>query len=252
MRLVTWNVNGLRSTWKKGLPEFLQAANAEVVALQETKCSPAQLEEEMRNPAGYQAWYFPAARAGYSGVAVYSKLKPLQVIHGLGDDEFDSEGRNLTLELPDFFLVACYFPNAGDGGRRLDFKLRYNALVEVFLQRLSQRGKPVLLCGDMNVAHRDIDIYDPQKNRREAGFLMPEREWMERFLQQGYQDLFRQQHPEPHHYTWWSNFFNARERNKGWRIDYFIGCPRFQRAYQCRHLTEVMGSDHCPVELVLD
>jgi exodeoxyribonuclease III len=251
MRFVTWNVNGLRAVLKKGLPEWLDSEQPDVLALQEIKCTPQQLEDKHLRPGGYHSWFMPAVRAGYSGVAVYSKTEPLQVLFGLGHDEFDSEGRNLTLEFPDFYLLACYFPNAGDGGRRLPYKLEYCALMEVFLDRLAQRGKPILLCGDMNIAHEDIDIHDPRGNRHQAGFLLPEREWMTRFLGLGYKDLFRLQHPEPHHYTWWSNFFKARERNKGWRLDYFIGDPKWNLPYECKHLTEVMGSDHCPVEFKL-
>lgn len=251
MKLATWNVNGLRAVFKKGLCEWLESCQPDVVALQEVKCSEDQLDDALRSPVGYQGWFFPAARPGYSGVGVYARQQPLQVLYGLGEDEFDSEGRSMTLEFPDFYLVGAYFPNAQGEGRRLDYKIRFCEWMDVYLKRLRQRGKPVLLCGDVNIAHHDIDLANPKANKNQAGFLPEERAWMDRFLAQGYQDLFRQQHPEPEQYTWWSYLNQARKRNRGWRIDYFLASPEFSHPYECTHLTEVLGSDHCPVELVL-
>lgn len=251
MRLISWNVNGLRAIFKKGFPEWLESHAPDVVALQEIKCSEAQLDETLKAPCGYQGWFFPAARAGYSGTAIYSKKAPIQVLYGLGEDEFDSEGRSLTAEFADFYLIGAYFPNAQGEGRRLDYKIRFCQWMQLYIERLAQRGKPVLLCGDINIAHREIDIHDPKGNRNQAGFLPQEREWMEQFLNQGNQDLFRQHHPEPNHYTWWSYLNQARTRNRGWRIDYFLATPSFQQPYQCTHLVEVLGSDHCPVQLEL-
>jgi exodeoxyribonuclease-3 len=251
MRLVSWNVNGLRAVFKKGFPEWLEVHQPDVVAIQEIKCSLSQLDESLTHPCGYQSWFFPAAKAGYSGVALYCKQSPLQVMHGLGEDEFDSEGRSLTAEFPDFYLIGAYFPNAQGAGRRLDYKLRFLEWMQLYVQRLAQRGKPVLVCGDFNIAHQEIDIHDPRGNRNQAGFLPEERAWMTQMLERGYQDLFRQQHPEPEQYTWWSYLNFARKRNKGWRIDYFMGDPSFQIPYRSRHYPEVEGSDHCPVELEL-
>jgi len=251
MRLVSWNVNGLRAIFKKGFPEWLEVHRPDLVTLQEIKCSPEQLEPAQLQPAGYQSWFFPAAQAGYSGVALYSRQAPLQVLLGLGDDEFDREGRSLTAEYPDFYLIGAYFPNSQGPGRRLDYKLRFLQLLEIYLERLAQRGKPILVCGDFNIAHHEIDIHDPAGNRNQAGFLPEEREWMTHMLGCGYQDLFRQQNPEPGHYTWWSYLNQARKRNKGWRIDYFMATPGFALPHRCRHYPEIMGSDHCPVELEL-
>lgn len=251
MKLISWNVNGLRAVFKKGFGDWLESHQPEVVALQEIKCSQEQLDDDMKCPAGYQGWFFPAARPGYSGTALYCRKAPLQVLYGLGEDEFDCEGRSLTAEFPDFYLIGAYFPNAQGEGRRLDYKLRFCEWMQLYLQRLGQRGKPVLLCGDINIAHREIDIHDPKGNRKQAGFLPEERAWMDRFLEAGYQDLFRQQNPEPEHYTWWSYLNQARQRNRGWRIDYFLASPDFQSTYRCIHQSEVSGSDHCPVLLEL-
>lgn len=251
MRLVSWNVNGLRAIFKKGFVSWLELHRPEVVAVQEIKCSLAQLDEEMLQPAGYRSWFFPAERPGYSGTALYSRINPLEIQHGLGVTDFDSEGRSLTAEFADFFLVGAYFPNAQGPGRRLDFKIRFCEVIQEHVERLARRGKPVFLCGDVNIAHQEIDLHNPRGSRRQAGFLAPEREWMTRMLERGHQDLFRQQHPEPEQYTWWSHLNDARGRNRGWRIDYFLASAGFDWPHRSRHYPEVLGSDHCPVELEL-
>ncbi|MFN8609273.1 MAG: exodeoxyribonuclease III [Vulcanimicrobiota bacterium] len=251
MRLVSWNVNGLRAIFKKGFVSWLEVHRPELVAIQETKCSLAQLEADMLRPAGYRSWYFPAERPGYSGTALYSRINPIRVDHGLGVAEFDCEGRSLTAEFADFFVVGAYFPNAQGPGRRLDYKLRFCQTVQEYVEKLSSGGKPVFLCGDVNIAHQEIDLHNPAGSRRQAGFLPAEREWLTRLLESGHQDLFRQQHPEPEQYTWWSHLNDARGRNRGWRIDYFLASPGFDWAYRSRHYPEVLGSDHCPVELEL-
>lgn len=251
MKLASWNVNGLRAVLKKGFAEWLESEAPDVVAVQEIKCSLDQLDEACKSPAGYQGWFFPAARPGYSGVGLYCRQAPLDVLYGLGEDEFDCEGRSLTAEFPDFYLIGAYFPNAQGEGRRLDYKIRFCEWMQLYVERLSRRGKPILICGDINIAHHPIDIHDPKGNKNQAGFLPEERDWMTRFLEKGNQDLFRQQNPEPEQYTWWSYLNFARKRNRGWRIDYFLATPDFQIPYQCTHLTEVLGSDHCPVLLTL-
>jgi len=250
MRLVSWNVNGLRAVFKKGFVNWLDLHRPDVVALQEIKCSLAQLEPTMRQPAGYQSWFFPAERPGYSGTAIYSRTAPLRVDYGLGMTEFDSEGRSLMAEFPDFFLVGAYFPNSRGTGLRIDYKMAFCEAIQNYLEKLGRRGKPVFLCGDVNIAHQEIDLFNP-KGGRKAGFLPPEREWMTQMLERGHQDLFRQQNPEPEHYTWWNNAQDARGRNRGWRIDYFLAHAGFDLPYRSRHYPEVMGSDHCPVELEL-
>ena len=251
MKLVSWNVNGLRAVFKKGFMEWFQSCSPDLVALQEIKCNLDQLDFDMKSPAGYHGFFLPAARPGYSGVAIYTRKEPKQVLYGLGEDEFDSEGRSLTVEMDDFYLLGCYFPNAQGEGRRLDYKIRFCEWLQLYVERLGKRGKPILVCGDVNIAHHEIDIHDPRGNRNQAGFLPAERQWLTGFLESGYQDLFRQKNPSPEQYTWWSYLNFARKRNKGWRIDYFLASPNFQVDYNCNHLTEVLGSDHCPVELQL-
>lgn len=249
MKFASWNVNGLRAVAKKGFADWLESTAPDVAGLQEIKCSQSQLEAEVLSPLGYCSYFFPAQRAGYSGVAIYCRRPPTDVIYGMGVDEFDSEGRVLTVELPDLYYVTAYFPNSQDAGARLDYKLAFNKTMVSFLNGLASRGKPVVLCGDLNVAHKEIDIYNPKSNQNSAGFLPEERAWMDEFLSMGYSDLFRRQCQEPQHYTWWSYMFKAREKNRGWRIDYFVGCPRFDASSDCRHQTEVLGSDHCPITL---
>jgi exodeoxyribonuclease-3 len=251
MKLVSWNVNGLRAVFKKGFLEWFGEAAPDVLALQEIKCSVDQLDFDMKSPLGYHGFFLPAARPGYSGVAIYTKQEPRHVLYGLGEDEFDSEGRSLTVEMDDFYLLGCYFPNAQGEGKRLDYKIRYCEWLQLYVERLGKRGKPIFVCGDVNIAHHEIDIHDPRGNRNQAGFLPEERAWLSKFLESGYQDLFRQKNPHPEQYTWWSYLNFARKRNKGWRIDYFLASPNFAMDYSCEHLTEVMGSDHCPVQLVL-
>ena len=251
MRLISWNVNGLRAVFKKNFANWLDLHRPEVVALQEIKCSLAQLEPEMLQPSGYRSWFFPADRPGYSGTALYSKVEPLRVDYGLGMTEFDIEGRNLTAEYPDFFVVGAYFPNSRGPGLRLDYKMDFCEAIQHHVEKLALRGKPVFLCGDVNIAHQEIDLFNPKGSRKQAGFLPPEREWMTHMLERGHQDLFRQQNPEPEHYTWWNQARDARALNRGWRIDYFLASPGFDWPHRCRHYPEVLGSDHCPVELEL-
>ena len=251
LKCISWNVNGIRAVEKKGFVEQLLAFDADIVALQETKAQTEQLSAALKEIPGYRSYWHSALRKGYSGVAVYSRIEPLAVHYGLGDPEFDCEGRVLTLELDDCYLVNIYFPNSGEELARLDFKLRFNARLLAYAEELRRR-KTVVLCGDFNVAHREIDLKNPKANEKNAGFTPEERAWMESFLNTGYLDTFRLFNQEPGHYTWWSYRFSARAKNIGWRIDYFcVNSEARQRVASATILSEVLGSDHCPVSLTL-
>ncbi|EKD39215.1 MAG: hypothetical protein ACD_75C00473G0002 [uncultured bacterium] len=249
MKCISWNVNGIRAVEKKGFAEQLQAFDADVVAIQETKAQEDQLSDELKNIPGYTSYWHSAERKGYSGVAVYTRLAPAAVRYGMGDPEFDCEGRVLTLEFADCYLINIYFPNSAEELKRLDYKLRFNNRLLAFAKELEQR-KPVILCGDFNVAHKEIDLKNPKANEKNAGFTPEERAWMDSFVAAGFVDTFRLFNQDPGQYTWWSYRFNARAKNVGWRIDYFCvsgaACARVKSA---TILDEVMGSDHCPVAL---
>ncbi len=251
MRLVSWNVNGLRAAAKKGFFDAVAHLDADVVALQEIKALPEQLPKELRAIDGYTAFWNPAVKKGYAGVAVFSRTEPKSVRHGLGIPDFDREGRVLTLEFDDFFLVNVYFPNAQHGLTRLDFKLAFNDALQAFVSELRQ-DKTVVVCGDFNVAHREIDLANPKANEGNPGFTPEERAWMDRFLAAGWLDTFRMFNQEPGHYTWWSYRFNARAKNIGWRIDYFcIDAPSSDRVQAANIHSDILGSDHCPVSIEL-
>ena len=244
-----WNVNGIRAVEKKGFTDIVTDLGPDILAIQETKAQPDQLSEDLKNIDGYQSYWHSAEKKGYSGVAVYSRIKPLNVLYGLGKEEFDKEGRVLTLEFDDFFLVNIYFPNAGHGLKRLDFKLDFNRVLHDFVQHLSAR-KSAVICGDYNVAHKEIDLKNPKSNEQNAGFTPEERAWMDSFLNGDFVDTFRMFNQEPGNYTWWSYRFNARARDIGWRIDYFCVDKKSKgRVIDATILKDVMGSDHCPVGL---
>jgi len=248
-RFFSWNVNGLRAVEKKGFVDIMAELDPDILALQEIKAVPEQLSKKLTNINGYEAYWHPAEKKGYAGVCTYSRLKPVAVIRGLGLDEFDREGRVLTLEFDDFYLVNCYFPNAQHGLARIDFKIRFNRTLHTFADELSAK-KSVVICGDLNVAHRPIDLKNPKENENNPGYSLPEREWMDSFINAGYVDTFRKFNQEPDNYTWWSYRFNARARNIGWRIDYFVVDPASgERVRGAAIHDQVMGSDHCPVSL---
>ncbi|MDR3630597.1 MAG: exodeoxyribonuclease III [Desulfocapsaceae bacterium] len=248
-KFISWNVNGIRAVEKKGFVQVLQDLDADIIALQETKARKDQLSEELKNIPGYTSYWHSAERKGYSGVAIYSRLQPMHVLQGLGDPEFDCEGRVLTLEFPSFFFVTAYFPNSADGLKRLDFKLRFNKKFLDFAQDLARR-KCVVICGDYNVAHKEIDLTNPARNTANAGFTPEERHWMDTFVQAGFVDTFRIFHQDPGHYTWWSYRFNARSKDIGWRIDYFcVDVAHAGRVDKALILKDIMGSDHCPVQI---
>ncbi len=249
--IVSWNVNGIRAAEKKGLLEYMAGEGADVVCLQETKAKPEQLSEELLSPAGYTSYFSSAEKAGYSGVAVYTREKPLSVDR-LGAAEFDAEGRALVLKYPDFVLINGYFPNSQDKGKRLDYKLGYCDVVLKLCDSLVDEGKNVVVCGDYNIAHRPIDLARPEQNEGNAGYLPEERAWMSSFLEAGYVDTFRLFNSEGGNYTWWSYRTRGRERNVGWRLDYFCVNEAFKGRVKSSEIrSEVMGSDHCPVALKL-
>ena len=249
MKLITWNVNGLRACLNKGFLEFFHNVDADVVCLQETKLQPHQIELEL---PGYEIFWNSAEKKGYSGTAVFTRVKPLSVTYGLGIPEHDTEGRVITVEFEDFYLVCCYTPNAKEGLARIDYRMQWEDDFRAYLMELDKR-KPVVLCGDLNVAHEEIDLKNPKSNRGNAGFSDQERGKMTQLLSSGFADSFRALYPDKEGaYTWWSYWFNARKNNAGWRIDYFIVSDRLlpRVADQIIH-ADTTGSDHCPVELIL-
>lgn len=249
LRLISWNVNGIRAVEKKGFCDLVAELDADVLAIQETKAQPDQLSDTLKNIDGYTSYWHSAEKKGYSGVAFYTRKTPLKVFPGIGNDIFDREGRVLTLEFADFFLVNIYFPNSGEGLKRLHYKLDFNRHLLGFTEEL-RKTKPVILCGDFNVAHKPIDLKNPDKNTKNAGYTPEERDWMDSFLEAGYTDTFRMFCEDPDQYTWWSYRFNARARNIGWRIDYFcVDEAASEHVVDASILAEVYGSDHCPVVL---
>jgi len=251
--LFSWNVNGLRAAERAGFLDWFASQRPFAVCVQEIKARPEQLSGAMQNPHGYHAFFHPAEKPGYSGVATFTRAEPLSVVHGIGSAEFDREGRVLRTEFRDFVLINAYFPNSQRDHARLDYKLRFCAAMLRLVNSYKRAGKNVLLCGDYNISHREIDLANPKENAKNAGFLPEERAWMERFtVRHGWVDTFRSRCPEPGHYTWWSNRPGVRERNIGWRLDYFVANPELMdRVARVAHQTKVRGSDHCPVALEL-
>ncbi len=246
MKLISWNVNGLRACAGKGFAEAFLQLGADFFCLQETKMQAGQLDLEF---PGYESYWNYADKKGYSGTAIYTKHHPVSVTYGIGIDEHDHEGRVITLEMEDFFLVTVYTPNSQDGLRRLDYRMQWEDDFRAYLLRLDER-KPVIVCGDLNVAHQEIDLKNPSSNRRNAGFTDEERQKFTSLLGSGFSDTFRSLYPEQVTYSWWSYRFHAREKNAGWRIDYFVVSNRLmERVKEAAIHTEVYGSDHCPVEL---
>ncbi len=247
MRFVSWNVNGLRACMTKGFAEKFAALDADVFCLQETKMHPSQADIAF---AGYQSYWNAAEKKGYSGTAVFTRIAPLSVTYGIGVEEFDHEGRVITLEFSEYYLVTCYTPNAQRELARLDFRMAWEDAFLAYLKNLDQK-KPVILCGDLNVAHEEIDLKNPKTNHQNAGFSDEERGKMTVLLNSGFTDSFRYFYPDQTDaYTWWSFRANARERNIGWRIDYFIVSDRLrERLTAAKIHPDVQGSDHCPVEL---
>ena len=249
MRLVSWNVNGLRACVTKGFADTFRALDADIFCLQETKMQAGQHNLEFE---GYSSYWNFAEKKGYSGTAVYTRIAPLSVQYGMGKEEHDSEGRLITLEFKDFYLVCCYTPNAQDGLRRLDYRMNWEDDFRAYLCGLSQK-KGVILCGDLNVAHNEIDLKNPATNRNNPGFTDQERAKFSDLLDAGFVDSFRYLHPDAKDaYSWWSYRMRARERNVGWRIDYFVVSENLKDRIQAASIHyEIFGSDHCPVELII-
>ncbi len=248
MKFVSWNVNGLRACEGKGFSDAFRLLDADFFCLQETKMQPGQLDLQFD---GYESYWNSAEKKGYSGTAIFTRHKPLAVTYGIGIDEHDHEGRVITLETEQFYLVTVYTPNSQDELKRLDYRMRWEDDFQAYLHSLDQK-KPVIVCGDMNVAHQEIDIKNPKTNRRNAGFTDEEREKFSALLDSGFTDTFRWKYPEQVTYSWWSYRFQARQKNAGWRIDYFVVSNRLQKDIADAKIhTDIMGSDHCPVELVL-
>ena len=249
MKLISWNVNGLRACVGKGFADIFEQFDADFFCLQETKMQEGQLDLQF---LGYQSYWNYADKKGYSGTAIYTRHTPISVAYGIGIDEHDHEGRVITLEMADFYLVCCYTPNSQDGLKRLEYRMKWEDDCRAYLMRLDAQ-KPVILCGDLNVAHEEIDLKNPKNNHQNAGFTDDERQKMTQLLDSGFTDSFRFKYPEEVQYSWWSYRFQARSKNVGWRIDYFIISNRLQdRLQDAKIHTEVMGSDHCPVEITID
>ena len=250
MRFVSWNVNGLRACMGKGFPDFFDRVDADFFCLQETKLQAGQIQMDL--PAYHQFWNY-AEKKGYSGTAIFSKIAPISVKNGIGIAELDTEGRVITAEYDQFYLVTCYTPNAQRGLTRIDHRMRWDEAFRSFLQELDQH-KPVIICGDLNVAHKEIDLKNPSSNRGNAGFSDEERDGFTRLLNCGFTDSFRHLNPDvTGAYTWWSYMFNARANNAGWRIDYFLVSDRIADNIQAAPIyADVLGSDHCPVGLEIN
>jgi len=249
MKFISWNVNGLRACEGKGFSETFRQLDADFFCLQETKMQQGQLDLLFPD---YESYWNYADKKGYSGTAIFTRRKPLNVTYGIGIDEHDHEGRVITLEMDDFFLVTVYTPNSQDELRRLDYRMKWEEDFQAYLRRLDEK-KPVVVCGDMNVAHEEIDLKNPKSNRRNAGFTDEERAKFTQLLQSGFTDTFRWKYPDQVTYSWWSYRFQARQKNAGWRIDYFVVSDRLRpRVADAAIHTDILGSDHCPVELILN
>ena len=247
MKIISWNVNGLRAVYKKGFTEFFSQVNADIFCIQETKMQEGQIELKLDE---YNQYFNYAIRKGYSGTAIFSKSKPQKVTYGIGIEEHDREGRVITLEFEKFYLINCYTPNSGRELARLDYRMVGDEEFKKYLKDLDKK-KPIIVCGDLNVAHNEIDLKNPKTNRKNAGFTDEEREKMTKLLETGFTDTFRYLYPAKENaYTWWSYMGHAREKNVGWRIDYFLTSNRIKKQIQEAYIFDkVLGSDHCPIGL---
>lgn len=250
MKIISWNVNGLRACLNKGFEEFFYNEDADIFCIQETKLQEGQID---LNLPGYEMYWNYAEKKGYSGTAIFTRIKPISVKKGIGIEEHDKEGRVITLEFEDYYLVTVYTPNSQTELARLDYRIKWEEDFKAYLKKLEEK-KPVIVCGDLNVAHKDIDLKNPKTNRKNAGFTDEEREKFSKLLDSGFIDTFRYFYPtEEGKYSWWSYRFSARKNNAGWRIDYFLVSECLKdRLKSADILSDIMGSDHCPVELVLE
>lgn len=255
IKIISWNVNGIRAWAKKGCDAWFKKQNPEVLCIQETKAHPEQLDDSLRNPEGYFAYYDHArVRKGYSGVAIYTKREPKKVEYGFGIEELDNEGRQIALFYNDYVLINCYFPNGGSSPEKFDFKLKYFAQFMKYLKKIEKQGyKKIIFCGDVNVAHHEIDLARPKENKNSVGFLPVERAWIDEVVEHGYVDVFRNANPEKIQYTWWDMKTFSRERNVGWRIDYFfVSTACVPLVKNISIMDDVSGSDHCPVAMEIE
>ena len=252
MRLLSWNVNGIRAAQRKGFVDWVSQIGPDILCIQETKASPEQLSEELTAMPGYHVYFSSAERKGYSGVATYSNVKPQDVAHGLGIEKFDNEGRILRMDYADFTLFNIYFPNGKNSEERLDYKMEfYDAFLE-HLGQLKSQGRNVVICGDVNTAHKEIDLARPKPNEKISGFLPVERAWMDQWVSHGYVDTLRMFNQEPGQYSWWDARGGGRSKNVGWRIDYFFVSESMKdKVTGAFIMPDVMGSDHCPIGIDL-
>lgn len=250
MKLISWNVNGLRAIYKKGFIDFFNTIDADIFCIQETKMQEGQITLEL---SGYEQYFNYAERKGYSGTAVFTKIKPKNVTYGIGIEQYDNEGRVITLEFSEFYLINCYAPNSGRELARLKYRMEWEDKFKEYLKKLD-KNKPIIICGDLNVAHKEIDLKNPKTNTKSAGFTNEEREKFSNLLKERFTDTYRKLYPDKENaYTWWSYMFNAREKNIGWRIDYFLTSDRISNKIEEAYIfNEIMGSDHCPVGLEID
>ena len=252
IRLQCWNVNGIRAIWKKGFPEWFEKTLPDILCLQETKAQPEQVGEEIINFKDYKSYFFSAEKKGYSGVAIYTRVKPLRVTAGFKNPLFDCEGRVIEMEFDDFVLFNAYFPNGGRGPERVKYKLEFYEHLFNRAQELRKQKKNIVLCGDYNTAHKEIDLARPKENSKTTGFLPEERAWIDKIISMDYIDIFREYNKEPGQYTYWDQITRARERNVGWRIDYYMVSKEMRSKIESTSLhMDVMGSDHCPIGLVV-
>ncbi len=252
LKLISWNVNGIRAIAKKGFHEWLKKENPDILCLQETKAWEEQLDDSLTKIDGYTSYFSEASKKGYSGTAIYTKEKPFSVKHGIGIEKFDSEGRFVIAEYPNFTLFNIYFPNGKRDNERLQYKLDFYEAFQKYADDLTKQGKNVIVCGDVNTAHKEIDLARPKPNEKSSGFLPIEREWIDRFLKAGFIDTLRMFNTNAEIYTWWDMITRARTRNVGWRIDYFfISQSLKDNITNAYTLPDVMGSDHCPVGIEL-
>lgn len=253
MKIITYNVNGIRAAVKKGFIDWLKETDVDVVCIQETKAQDEQLPIEMLEEIGYHCYSFSAVKKGYSGVAIFSRVKPDHIEYGMGIEKYDHEGRMIRADYGDVSVLSIYHPSGSSGDVRQEFKMQWLADFENYVRELKKERPKLILCGDYNICHRPIDIHDPKRNANSSGFLPEEREWIDGFINSGYIDSFRLLNPEPHNYTWWSYRANARNNNKGWRIDYIMVSENMKSNIKAsKILPEVKHSDHCPSLLEID
>lgn len=253
MKIIGYNLNGIRSAMNKGLTQWLEEENPDILCINETKAQPDQIDASIYEHLGYKGYWFSAQKKGYSGVAVYTKIEPTKVTYGCGMKSYDDEGRLIQLDFPEFTLLCCYFPSGSSGDVRQDVKYQFLEDLYPYFNNIKDLSKKVVLIGDFNICHKEIDIHDPKGNKNSSGFLPEERAWMDKFFNSGWHDSFRKFHTEPHQYTWWSFRAGARGNNKGWRIDYqAVSDDLLPHVVGADILPQAMHSDHCPTVLYLD